>query len=309
MTLSPEETERYYRIWWAALRHVNEQLHLVDDLPAAPEVGSLPPDKAATLRGALWADEALLESFLAENPAALTSDDLALAAGWRHRVAGRFFILRHLKKYSIFLDEGDPARAYGVLGLVSPIAEVIPPYLPMLVEAVLLPYEDRIIYDSLLAPYNIHFGKGYRESLNLAFRDAREREGIITSLGIQKGIADSASDRESLRARNERLLGEFQKALYKSGLSPKVVGQHADNLATFARWLLEQTPPRLLLDFRVIDLEDFITGARISPREEKAFITSLKRFARFLYDSMRMHPDTYWDLQDYLKVQRRGPRL
>jgi hypothetical protein len=32
MRLAPQETERFYRIWFALLHYVNEQLHLVPDL-------------------------------------------------------------------------------------------------------------------------------------------------------------------------------------------------------------------------------------------------------------------------------------
>ena len=114
------------------------------------------------LRNALWADDTLRESFIADNPAGLPPADLALVASWQYRLAGNFFIVRHLKKYAVFLSEGSPAHAYGVLGLVSPIEEVVGPTVHIYVQAVLLPFEDQIIYDSLLIPYSIFFGPGIR---------------------------------------------------------------------------------------------------------------------------------------------------
>jgi len=49
------------------------------------------------LRDALWADDALRDRFIADNPAGLPPADLALVASWRHRLAGSFFIERYLK--------------------------------------------------------------------------------------------------------------------------------------------------------------------------------------------------------------------
>ena len=86
-------------------------------------------------------------------------------------MSGKFFIFRYLKKFTIFLSTTDPVRAYGVLGLVSEIEEIIGPYLPVYVEAVLLPFDDRIIYDSVLLPYNVSFGSGIQRELAQSYRD------------------------------------------------------------------------------------------------------------------------------------------
>jgi hypothetical protein len=40
----------------------------------------------------------------------------------------------------------------------------------------------QIIYDSLLVPYSVSFGSGIRRSLNEDYRQAQERDGVITSL-------------------------------------------------------------------------------------------------------------------------------
>jgi hypothetical protein len=77
-------------------------------------------------------------------------------------VAGRFFILRHLKKYSVFLAEEQPPKAYGVLGLVSPIQEIISSWaLPVLVQAVLLPFESKIIVRQPVSPVLGEFWQRY----------------------------------------------------------------------------------------------------------------------------------------------------
>jgi hypothetical protein len=304
--LPPRETDRFYRIWWALLRYTKAQRHPLPDLPARPAQGSLPLSEVAKIREALWADDALRETFIAENPAALPPADLEIVSSWRSRVAGNFFVLRHLKKYTVFLDEATPARAYGVRGLVSPLEEVIGPYLPVRVKAVLLPFEDTITYDSILAPYPIMFGGGIRRSLDVAYRDAQERGGIITSL-LPPAEASTADDaRKRVQAQNAKILGAFRKALYTSGLSPKMVEQHAKNIETFAStYLLAQDAPRRVVQIETRDLETYLR----SVGEKTATVTSFKRFVRFLYQSERLDPDTAWDLQDFLKLSGREERI
>ncbi len=304
MILLSHETERFYRIWWALLRYVNVQRHIMAELPASPAVGGLPPSEAIKIRNALWADNALREQFIAENPANLSPADLALVASWQYRVAGKFFILKHLKKYSVFLHqvEGQPARAYGVLGLISPLSEIVGPYLPVLVEAVLLPFEDKIIYDSLLLPYRITFGPGIRGNLNNDYRDTQEREGVITSL---LPTVASLADEEALEAvqdRSRKILNAFRKDLYRSGLSPKIVEQHVGHIERFAdEYLLAQTPPRLLRDMIPNDVQTYLAATSGSLKEQKAVLTSFKRFIRFLYDTGRMDPGVAYDFQGIIK--------
>jgi len=299
MILLPHETERFYRIWWALLDYVNTQRHLIADLPAQPTPGSLQPLNAAKIREVLWADDGLREDFIAAKKAGLAVADLEMVASWKHRVAGKFFVVKHLKKYSVFLDDRSPSRAYGVLGLVSPIEQVVGPYLPILVEAVLLPFEDRIIYDSLLAPYRITFGGGIRANLKISLRDAQEREGIITSLTPHAELAKDEAQADA-RTRNAKVIGEFRKALYKSGLSLKMVEQHANNIQAFADdYLLMQDRPRLLLEMQTKDVGTYLNS--LNPEDAKSAAKSFKRYAKFLWDSARSDPDALLHLQDFLR--------
>jgi len=51
-----------------------------------------------------------------------------------------------------------------------------------MVEAILLPFKGRVIYDGLLSGYNIHFGGGIRSNLNDTYMLAKQRNRIITTL-------------------------------------------------------------------------------------------------------------------------------
>ena len=124
----------------------------------------------------------LIDAFVSENPFNLPDEELEIVRSWKHLVAGQFYVYRCLKKYTIFLTTREPVVAYGVLSLMDSFEDLIGPRLPHLCKTVLLPFKGQIVYDGLLAGYNITFGSGIRRRLKDSYDDAKERQGIITSL-------------------------------------------------------------------------------------------------------------------------------
>jgi hypothetical protein len=51
-----------------------------------------------------------------------------------------------------------------------------------MVEATLLPFEGRIIYDGLLRAYPLSFGPRARGMVNRSYADAKSRKAILTTL-------------------------------------------------------------------------------------------------------------------------------
>jgi hypothetical protein len=298
MHLSSDETQRFYTIWFPLLYYVNQQQKLISEFPAEYGDASVHPEDAIALREALWADDSLRERFIAENPANLSAEDLALVDSWQHRVTGDFYIFRYLKKHTVFLSFESPMRAFGVLGLVSPIEEIIGPYLPILIKTVLLPFGDRIIYDSLFSSYPIHFGGGIRRSRKEGYNRIQEREGIITTLPPFAERSDPAAEKKHVQDKNKKLLTAFQKDLGKSGLSIKMMEEHTATIAAFADFLLTQTPPGYLLDTDRAQVATYLESV-----SGKVNVVSFKRFARFLRDTDRVYYEDAEELLDFLKRQ------
>lgn len=293
MNLSRQEIERFYGIWFPLLNYVNAQRQLAANFRIAPGEGTINPQDAGRLRKALWEDDALRESFIAENPARLSDADLALVASWEHRVAGQFYILRFLKKYAVFLKQQDPPQAYGVLGLVSPIEDVVAMPPPVLVQAVLLPFEVKIIYDSLLIPYRVMFGAGIRRSLNEAYRRVQEQGGVTTTLQPRS----AAATRQAIGGGNQKILTAFRKDLLAAGLSPKMVEEHTGHIAQFAEayWsTLKQ--PRSLLELDANGLQQYLRR-----QGQNVNRVSFRRFVRFLRDTSRIDWDQAEAMQRVLK--------
>ena len=179
MNLRPNECDQFYRIWWSLLNYVNNQMNLINDFSSQLETGNIKQQDAAVIRNALWASDQLLQDFIDSNPNNLSDADLELAASWKNRVAAKFFIMRYLQKYSIFLNDSNNPIVYGVIGIVSPIAEILPYAPPIMVDAVLLPFGDKIIFDSLLNSYPVRFGSGIRKGLTISCVTPKNYEGSL----------------------------------------------------------------------------------------------------------------------------------
>lgn len=173
----------FYKLYAALCSYANSKLKFVPgDFSDPDQFTSLPLETRVKIRDAVYAQPELIDQFVHENPSQLTAEELAIVAGWQHAVIGKFYVFRYLQQYAVFLGTGTPVKAYGVLALASPFEELVGPYLPVMVKGVLLPINGRIIYDGLLAGYNVSFGPGTRRALNEDYKRAKENYGIITSL-------------------------------------------------------------------------------------------------------------------------------
>lgn len=184
MVLPEVEVKLFYKLFLSLLTYVNRNLEIVPSIRDFRTAGKLPIERVREVRDALYKSPNLLDRFVDENPEGFSQEELAIVASWRYRVEGEFYIMRYLKQYTVFMSAGKPYHLYGVLGLYSPIEEVLAEAgpLPILVKAVLLPFRDRIIYDGLIESYSILFGGGIRQSLNQIYNRLKQREGIIEQL-------------------------------------------------------------------------------------------------------------------------------
>ena len=101
-----------------------------------------------------------------------------------------------MKSYAVFLDESHPPRAYGVKGLAMQWDLVT--NLPRILEATLIPFKDKIIFDGTFSCYNLFFGPEMKRNILDRFRQAKAGYGIITTLPFSPEESAS-SDSERLR--------------------------------------------------------------------------------------------------------------
>lgn len=91
--------------------------------------------------------------------------------------------MKHLKNYTVFMHCEEDGKLYGVTGITNPIEDLFPSAsLPLYVEATLVPYAGKIIYDSLIRPYPVGLGVDIRKGLNDHYRNLKSAHGIVTVL-------------------------------------------------------------------------------------------------------------------------------
>lgn len=184
MLLSREDAELFFKLHRSLMFFVNQRLHIIPDIASSDEFASLPPPERLEVREAFLEEVDLIESFVDENPANLNEEEQEIVSSWHNHVTGNFYLFRQLKNYMVFLSSEEVPVAYGVLALTEPFEDVIGPRVPLMVEAMLLPFRDRIIYDGLLSTYRISFGGGIKRSLSESYREAKDRLGIVLALPI-----------------------------------------------------------------------------------------------------------------------------
>lgn len=180
MKLTHDDVILFYDIFFKLIDYTNDRYQVVPGLEKASGAQDVNPAAIMPVRDRLWENDDIINRIVAENPFSFAERELSLVASWRRRIVGDFLIYKHLKKYTVFMGNGS---LYGVIGLASPIEELFPSFvLPRYSKMVLLPFEGKIIYDSLLYTYNITYGSGIRKRLNEEYRALKNIAGIITSL-------------------------------------------------------------------------------------------------------------------------------
>ncbi len=215
MILDPEDCQRFYKLHKALTLFVNQRLKIAKPpVQSEKTIVALPPDDRLKVRDALVQHLDLIDAFIEENPFKFDPDELDIVRSWHDLVAGEFYVLRHLKKYTIFLTAKQPTVAYGVVALGDPFEEVIQQELPFLCKTVLLPFQGRIVYDGLLWGYNLIIGSNIRRELNDAYNAAKKRQGVITSLPWRpettKAPPKRATARKRRTQRGSRLIGRWR---------------------------------------------------------------------------------------------------
>lgn len=183
--LEKEDVDLFYKLYSSLLCFVNKQAKILQQTMLSPdEFVALSLEKQIEVRNALYSQKEYIDQFIQNEDAQdLNSDELAIISSWKHFKKGRFFIYKHFKKHSIFLDDSGSGIAFAVSGISEPLEEMFP-YPPLLVETILVPFKDRIIYDGLIAKYPIRFGSGFRSTIREGYEKAKHNFGLITQLPV-----------------------------------------------------------------------------------------------------------------------------
>ena len=218
MQLPEPEIKLFYKLYHPLLLYTAQKTGKAKNVSLSGEIEQIPFKQLNDIRDALYGPENLFDSFIAENPLGFSPEELNIVRGWKKFIKDKFYVLRYLKDYAVFLTGSSPVKAYGVRCLYSAFAEVIGSDLPILLETALLPFQGKIIYDGLVAPYNIHFGSDIRRNLNEDYQRVKAAHGIITSFDEsekQQSDADLLKFYLRTQASREEYAGEIYQLTRK----------------------------------------------------------------------------------------------
>jgi hypothetical protein len=300
MTLPTALVEQFYEIWRPLLNFANEHLRVVPTLSNQGLEDSIDVNHAVKVRDALWKNEAVIDQFIEVNPAHLSTEALSIVQSWKYRRQGTFFVYKALKKHTIFISQDKKTDVYAVKGLYSSYEEMFGPYLPTMIEAVLLPFYDEIITDGLFQGYNLTFGPGIKRNLKEIYDYAKELGEIVYTLLPTEELLSRESLIAKAEVTNEKVLNAFQKYQYQSGLSPKTVERDVLTVTSLAHFLLTGQPePSSLRDFPSEALKSFRLS--LSEKGRKLASLSLKRYISFLRDTNRLDWDEAENMLEIVK--------
>lgn len=224
MHLSQQDAALFYELMWALQFYIKQTLNLFPEVQSLEQYVDLPVERKIKVREALYGDPTWIDRFLQENPQQFSDEKCAIVASWKHFIADDFYIERMLKKYTIFISQNE--KVYGVWGLQDDFDAMLhPSQLPLCVRAVLLPFQDKIIYDGLLQGYNVLFGSGISSRLKEVYLSAKQHGEIIETLNSSspqstisvaaKAVKDWTPELEELLTKASKLRGgNGQPAVY-----------------------------------------------------------------------------------------------
>jgi hypothetical protein len=176
MVLSTEERKLFFDNWLKLLTFVNDKFKIVKSFGAPKSPVGLNPDELIKIRNKLWENSFLINEYLEK--VKIENEEKSIVGSWNKFIKGEYLFLKSLKKYSILMNLQNN-RIYGVYGISSPIIDIMP-YLPIMIQTVLIPFNGKIIFDSLIERKNISFGRNMRQSFNDEYNEIRKKHGIIS---------------------------------------------------------------------------------------------------------------------------------
>lgn len=184
MYLIQEDIELFFKLWCGLVYGVNEKHKIIPHFEKPVYGKSMPREPFIEVRKTLWDNLQWIEEFLCDSGGEFTEIERDILASWgKYAIKNTFVILKHLAKYSVFMTMDADTKLYGVVGISNPIQDMLFSDVPLVTDAVLLPFKDHIITDGFLEQHRVLLGKGIRDSLGESYRKAKEKSGILLQLG------------------------------------------------------------------------------------------------------------------------------
>ena len=182
--ISHNECRLFYETWYKLLNFINQKYSIISAAIKPVYPAFYDESQLFKIREKLWTNPKLIGEFIGSTDS-LSDEEIRFLQLWEERhIKGRFLLVKYEPEYAVLMlyDKDIPPRLYAVKGMTTSIAEAMHRELPVMLETVLLPFGDKIIYDSYMTSHPISFGDGIQEILRDEFAKAKDEYGIITKL-------------------------------------------------------------------------------------------------------------------------------
>jgi hypothetical protein len=197
MFLDKSDRALFFKLYFDLLHCVNKEHKIVKGFKDGRFPKSVDTSHAFEVREKLFDNPLWIDEYLEKYGSEFSEEERYIFIAWRDNfIKNDFFVIRNLKKYTVFMlaKDEETAKLYGVVGLNHPISEIFETYmLPTMVKALILPFRGKVIYDGIMSSYNVSFGAGMRGNLNDEYRTSKERFGIIESLPFDEALSKPAN--------------------------------------------------------------------------------------------------------------------
>ncbi len=221
MGLEKKEIEDFFKLHRHLMFFANTKKNLIKNISSIDDFKGPILEQIVKLRNYVVKNPELIDEFTSKNPFNLQEDELETIKGWKKGVHGMLFIVKYDGELTVFYHP-ETKKCYGALYLLDPIKDLVGSRLPVIVETWLIPYKGKIIYDSIIAPYNISMGRGMRNSVKSEYEESILRNGIITSFDSTKEKTTSDSELLKFYMKSEANRERYWKEIDRLSKKPEL---------------------------------------------------------------------------------------
>ena len=219
-TLTEKEAKLFHKLMDSLLFYANKRVNIIKNCNSIDEFHNNDVEKTIPIRKKVFADDNLINEYVAKNPDNLSGEEIQILASWKKSLEGEFYLVKYEREVTLFLHSREQ-KVYGVKGITDSFKEKFDGYSPIMIKIRLLPFRNNLIYEGIFFPYQITFGAGIKSSIKVEADSAIQKYGVITSLE-KPSVEKKASDEDLLRfyfkSQNtrDRYFEEIQKLREKS---------------------------------------------------------------------------------------------
>ncbi|MDR1620510.1 MAG: SEC-C domain-containing protein [Clostridiales bacterium] len=180
--LSRSECVLFYETWYGLMDFINDKFKIINAKIEPIWPNPVSDEQIYEIRKKLWKKPKLIDEYLATTT--LPPEKVTLLKSWRkHHKEGNFFLVAYTPDHAVVLVPGKNGddRLYGVKGISRSLSNAMQRQIPLYFETVLLPFNDKIIYDSFMSATPISFGDGMLKQIQEWHSDTQVH-GIITKM-------------------------------------------------------------------------------------------------------------------------------